>query len=1071
MIFFFVFVLPLLSAFSASAEVLSGGKTCSCGFYDDKTEELFTDSLIVYFNETNSLPADLVTESYAQKYEKDWNAVYRQAADPSNVRFNESESLQLFVQPPTKEHLVNGASLRTARRDIHHGSFRALIKSPRRTLRGSAMSMMWKYNETEVTELSVMNTDSSAEAWVGTFVSNEFTERHLGMNYTQLQNATAANRNYTTLDGGRSNGNIDPWDYTEYRIDWTKDYINFYIGGNMTRQILHKKNKGMPSVPSALYFKHWSTGNRFSMKGPPGRESVANVKWTRMFFNSSSMTEEARAEFVARCPLTEACSVDDPELRGATSFTEVATQKWKQEGKKSIRRMPALWVSIACLAFSSFLLIHTFIKRLAPKVLHRTAPKAAGPAAASPANTSSASTIAGESEKNPFDDTTNPISEKNPFADSTQSLGSSKSSVRSSANPSSGVPSKRTSDDDLAIEPIEPSSGAWAMSGGSTPKAGISRQTSCMFDSREPTPWNSNFNVTREELVPPMPGVDSQLTLAMPGGQARQASTDKIAMAVVTEPALGPAPRMHAHPPAKRDRIDYLAGLTAMCALVVTVMHFGLTFVPAMVIPGAAEHHRSEYWAQKIIAPFILNQMWLGVFFTTSVRFLTSSYFKTGNVENIAKAAVRRTPRLMIPVATIALLEYFLIDIGATSYLRYIPSLTWSTWPYVTRYENFGQYISEVIELVFLIPNAVPQITLHYCTGVLWTIAVQLQGSWLVLIGAIVVREIKTPSKRVALYAFCLVSHWYAQSWGAYLWLGLLLTDLDVTYKYKDYLNKRPLAYYPLLTFCWLCVGAGFAVNVIPNWSNTSFNFTTAEHDIHPDALTAEPLVNTPRAGYPEYFTPRFNGILFAGGMQAIVELSGAVQWFLSTAPFLALFPHVFTLYLVHGVVFWTWGSWLLVFLAARGFTYGVNVAVVGVTSYALLFLCLPVITPLVEALGKDVTSFVWMTAQQRSPPRRPTLFPFPKDFFTARKDGADGGVEGRDVEAGVHSGRVGSTAGVGAGAPPSISKSAPSPTPTVTATTPSSTPPPPHHSPPVYTTETEQAEHRNRTGSRFSTG
>lgn len=155
----------LLNVF-VSGQVLSGDRDCSCGFYDSQTEELFTDSIIVYFNETTSLPADFIAEDYAQKYEKDWNAVNRQGADPANVQFNDSESLQLFVQPPTDEHLVKGASLRTARRDIQHGSFRTLLKSPRQTARGSALSMMWKYNETEVTELSVMNMNNHSEVSV-----------------------------------------------------------------------------------------------------------------------------------------------------------------------------------------------------------------------------------------------------------------------------------------------------------------------------------------------------------------------------------------------------------------------------------------------------------------------------------------------------------------------------------------------------------------------------------------------------------------------------------------------------------------------------------------------------------------------------------------------------------------------------------------------------------------------------------------------------------------------------------------------------------------------------------------
>lgn len=133
--------------------------------------------------------------------------------------------------------------------------------------------------------------------------------------------------------------------------------------------------------------------------------------------------------------------------------------------------------------------------------------------------------------------------------------------------------------------------------------------------------------------------------------------------------------------------------------------------------------------------------------------------------------------------------------------------------------------------------------------------------------------------------------------------------------------------------------------------------------------------------------------------MQAIVELSSFVQWFLSSPPFLLLFPHIFTIYLLHGLVFWTWGSWLLVFLASRDFSYGISVAIVGVTSYAVLFLSLPVITPVIEALGKDVTALVWMTAQEESPPRRGTLFPFPKDLFRGRAVNAKA-EDNMDVEA-----------------------------------------------------------------------
>ncbi|KAF2994793.1 hypothetical protein E8E13_000927 [Curvularia kusanoi] len=974
----------LLYAVPTVSEVAGGDKSCTCGFVDNATGNLFTDSIIVYFNETDSLPSEFVAEQYTNTYEKDWNAIYRQGADPANLQFGNS-SLGLVVQPSTKDHVVEGAGLRTARRDIQHGSFRTLIKAAPRTARGSAMSMMWKYNETETTELSVMNMNDASDAWVGTFVSGEFTTRDLGVNFTDVQSQPLADRNYTTLEGRLGNGSANPWDFTEYRIDWTKDYINFYVGGNLTRQILHKENKGMPSVPAPMYLKHWSTGNRFSMKGPPGRASVAEVGWTRMFFNSSSTSDAAREDFASRCSVADACSMDDTVLRGSTPFGDEATKKWKQDPHRSIKRMPALWISIACLCVSTILLIHTFIRRMLQKTTsghgHGAAPVSPAPAA----DEKSVPVEVTELQSNDSD--------------------SKKKSSTSSRPASSGGES-----DDMTIEPIGPSTGT-STNGRGTP-FGVSRANSMHFDSTATTPnvlspSNSTYQLGHENDYPSssrtafnpsmvkghkgyLNNIGSEQTLAVP--HASQQTADKIQMETVTESAL-PAPRMTAHPPPPRQRIDYLAGLVALCAIVVTIMHFGLTFVPAIVIPGAPQHARSEYWAQKIIAPFILNQMWLGVFFTTSTRFLTAGYLRKGKIEDIAKAAVRRTPRLMIPVATIAMLEYFLIDVGATKYLQYIPSLTWSTWPYVTRYENFGQYISEILELIFLVPNAVPQITFNYCTGVLWTIAVQLQGSWLILLGVIVVREMKTVWKRMAFYAFCMVNHWYARSWGTYFWLGVLLTDLDVTYKYKKWLYSRAWAIYPLLTFAWLCVAAGFAVNLLPNWVN--FNFATVEHDIHPDEATGEALMHTDNAGYPPYYTPRLNGLLFAGGMQAIVELSTCVQWLLSTPPLLILFPHIFTIYLLHGFVFWSWGSWLMVFLASRGFVYGVNVAIVGVTSYAILFLSLPVVTPVIEALGKDITALVWMTAVEKSPPRRRTLFPFPDDLFVGRKvDGDEGDVE-----------------------------------------------------------------------------
>ncbi|KAF2015707.1 glycoside hydrolase family 16 protein [Aaosphaeria arxii CBS 175.79] len=981
-----IFLILLLFSGGILGEVFRGDQNCSCGFYDPDTEELFTDAIIVYFNETDRIPDDFVTEKYENTYEKDWNAIYRQGALPSNVQLNgSSKTLDLFVSPPTDEHLVNGAGLLTRRKDIQHGSFRVSMKGASRSSRGTAMSMMWQFNETEVTELSVMNMNDPMEAWVGTFVNNEFTTRDLGTNFSTALATSHASSNYSTLGTSLTNGSMDLWYFTEYRIDWTKDMINFFIQGNMSRSVERAKNRGMPSVPAPFHFKHWSTGNRFSMRGPPRKPAIAKIEWIRMFFNSSTTTTQAREDFNAQCSLVNACSMGDHTLRGSTPSSRESAERWKQEGSKSIIRKPALWISVICLCFSSFLVIHALILRAPWR--RRSKPDAEDKTS--------------QSGPKPADQ-----SDSNPFEAPAYIIEARTSTSPSPTITSGSMLSGGQSQDDLAIEKVEasPEASLW---GGST-HGGPSRPASTRFDSRGTTPkvlspCPSTINIAREEMPLPNRSLHRLERLSVATSKRGSERTlvpsntkepqDKVQMSTVTESAL-PAPRMKPQPLPPRQRIDYLAGLVAMCAILVTVMHFGLTFVPAIVIPGAPRHHESEYWAQRIVAPFILNQMWLGVFFTTSVRFLVSPYLKRGNLQDIAKAAVRRTPRLMIPVASIAMLEYFLVDCGATKFLRYIPSLTWSTWPYVTRYPTAGHFVSEVLELIYLVPNGVPQITFNFCTGVLWTIAVQLQGTWLILCGVIVVYEIRSPWKRMAYYAFCVLNHWYAQSWGSYLWLGLLLTDLDISFKYREYLHASPCVYYPLITLLWLCVATGFSANVIPNWID--FNFATYEHNIHPDIPSGEALWNTPNAGYPAYYKPRLNGLLFAAGMQAIVEISPSVQWVLSMRAFLVLFPHIFTIYLLHGLVFWSWGSWLMIFLADRGLSYGTNVAVVGVTSYALLFASLPLVTPVIEALGKDITSLVWMSAVEESPPRRRTLFPFPDDLLASRQGGGKG--EG-DVE------------------------------------------------------------------------
>ena len=363
-----------------------------------------------------------------------------------------------------------------------------------------------------------------------------------------------------------------------------------------------------------------------------------------------------------------------------------------------------------------------------------------------------------------------------------------------------------------------------------------------------------------------------------------------------------------------------------------------------------------------------------------STRFLVSGYLRNGELETMATNITTRPLRLLIPVTLIAVLEYFLMDLGAVNWLEYLPSVSWSEWPYTVIPTNAGTFISQVLQLAYLIPNAAPQITYYYCTGVLWAIPVQLQGAWQTVLAVIMVREIKTPWKRFSFYAFCIVNHWYAVSWGSYFYCGVLLADLDITYKYIKFLYVRPLVYYPFLIFVIIVAQSGFTLDMMVQYANV--HYASSEYGWHPDLTTGLSISQARGSTYPDYFVPRLNALVSTVFMQLIVEISPMVQKFLSLKPFQWVFPHIFTIYLIHGFIFWSIGSLVCVNLFAAGLPYWACVLIVFFVCYGTLLGSMPILTPITEIVGKNVSQSLWEHASTEPAPRKKTLYPFGPDIF-----------------------------------------------------------------------------------------
>ncbi|ORY09760.1 hypothetical protein BCR34DRAFT_540400 [Clohesyomyces aquaticus] len=950
MAFLYIFFL-LLSLSTATTDVAS----CSCGFLD-RTGAIWTDAIIAYGNETDKLPSEsLVTEDFQHPYEKNWNARYRAGARSSNLGHNKStapgwngSAWVLNLDRPTKDHTVVGTSLRTVRRDIQYGTFEAVLGPPKPGVGGSILAMRLDYSESQTVNLNVMNADDPDDAWTSFMLYGDWRgTRSKGVNFTDFGNDTYK-------FGG------SPWGFVPYRIDWTASKANFFIGDALARSVSPRHvSKPWPTTPSTLYFRHTSIGDMYTSEGPPPNGSHAHVGLVRAFFNSSLMTWADHDSFDKRCHLARPCLVSDISLRGSSPYGHGATREFKPPSINYKKRWPAIFVASISLAISILLLGHALFKR-------------------GPWNKTD------ESTRTPSQDlSTTPsmiFSEGDGLTYAAQGLGIG---TPGQVTPGNSTPSRVHSET------------AWL-------ENGTSAQT--LFDNSRPVtrPGSSALQVP----LPPFLSYDSrrssEITVVNEKKSAKE-SVDQINEKKQPEVAvkeMETKPTQGANPPiaVPKQRVDYLAGLVALASVLVTLIHFALTFLPATEIPYTHTHYQSEMWALKIVTPYLLTFSWIGPFFTSSTRFLVGNYLKSGNLKNIAEKTVGRTPRLIIPCAAIAALEYFCMQVGAIKWLEYLPSVTWSTWPYTASYVTFGHFLNEIIELMYIIPNAVPQITFNYCIGVLWTIPVQLQNSWLSLLAVMVIREIKTPWKRMGYYAFCIANHWYALSWGSFFWVGLLIADLDITYKWKTWLNNRPVVYYVFITFCTLLAAGSPSIDLVSQWK--PWNFNTLESGVHPHQRTGNLIRDTYDYGYPAYYQPRLTALTFSIGFHLLVELSPLVQKFFSNCLLMWLFPHILTLYLIHGLVFWSLGAVICVHLAAHGVPYWANMLVVAICTYTVIFACLPILTPVIETLGKSITTQIWQNASEKPLPRRKTLYPFgPELFKDAESNDTEVRPKGEDVE------------------------------------------------------------------------
>jgi hypothetical protein len=537
-----------------------------------------------------------------------------------------------------------GGEIRSVRQDIQYGSFSALVRGPPPSNGGSALSMMFHHNNTQEWEIDLLNTDNPQTGWLSTLFGGEFPDRALGVNYTTLGNTSLSN--YTS----------SPWDYVELKVDWDAKSINYSIGGVISRNVTRKQGSGIPSVPGPLLFKHWSDGDKFSTQGPPYVRTAANIGWIRLFFNSSTMTEEERKQFDTGCDVSAACSVADISLRGSTAYSAAGAVPWKQtESNFKLKIFAIVTVSIGSV-IGALVLANATIRQ----AIERRSPRQNKEIQPSP----SLAMNGGSSLEWPSNS-------RDIFKEVLPPGSASSSTVAFPSTENTTVPSAKYTTVTSRVSSIsEPCSSAGALK--------LTPNYSFLFEQNK----HQERKFIPLEIGPPKRD-KIEATVIVTAEPIHFKDGNTVNTTTIGADAVSKAPPALALQLGK-PRIDYMAGMVAVCALRVTLIHYALTFLPALD-SGYNSHYESEIWAQRILAPYFLNTAWLGLFFTTSTRFLIAGYLQSGNLRNIAEKTVTRPFRLIIPVAGVIILEYFLIGCGATQWLEYLPSVTWSTWPYTVR--------------------------------------------------------------------------------------------------------------------------------------------------------------------------------------------------------------------------------------------------------------------------------------------------------------------------------------------------------------------------------------------------
>jgi peptidoglycan/LPS O-acetylase OafA/YrhL len=337
-------------------------------------------------------------------------------------------------------------------------------------------------------------------------------------------------------------------------------------------------------------------------------------------------------------------------------------------------------------------------------------------------------------------------------------------------------------------------------------------------------------------------------------------------------------------------KIPYLDGLRGIAAVNVMIMHFFVALSPAMVYGSKYPSHFGSL--DLIFSSTPLGLIGAGnfsvcIFFVLSGYVLTQKFSKTKENSIIISSAIRRYPRLFIPVFAAVMFSYLLSSFGL--YQNYIEVMAISAgsnyWHYWTFTPDILDAIKQAVWTSFFVGGTI------YYNPVLWTMTIEFYGSMLVFTMALLFGSLRNRWTFYLAAILVSINLYYL----AFV-IGMILADAFNSKKPIFKTDNKIILFIILISGLFL---GSYPIN--PPTSDSLYGFLINE------------LFEAPKVTYH---------VIGAGMIMYVLLNSKALQRIFSSSVPVFLGKISYSLYLIHFPVISSFTCALFLFLYP-GFSYG----------------------------------------------------------------------------------------------------------------------------------------------------